>query len=218
MPNPNPPTVSMPAEELAALGYHRSSRRYKHAVRIDRPDWLEVLHKQGHDPERSGYSSLASIYRTSCSRDVVIVEDPDELLKLEHSQWGDAVYYPKPVEWWHAEPFAITEVVVNLRALAHRMRQQLDDFVVAFEQVQTLAIKGHQERGTVPPGKLTEALARKIGNTSLRDAAMLLRRDHKPVTTDGLRIVVDVPMAAWAKLMSADLHLTAADNAKSEGA
>lgn len=101
--NARPTDLSLP--ELQARGYFRASRKYRYAVRIDRPDWLRAMLRGGHPSatvveliRERGLNSLASSYRVSFSADVVELPSDRmaEFLQLEHTQWADSIYRPAP--------------------------------------------------------------------------------------------------------------------------
>lgn len=98
-----PTDLSLP--ELQARGYFRASRKYRHAVRIDRPDWVRAMLGSRHPSmtvvdqiRERGLNSLASSYRVSFSADVVELPAArmGEFLQLEHTQWADSIYRPVP--------------------------------------------------------------------------------------------------------------------------
>jgi hypothetical protein len=103
--------------ELQALGFFRASRKYRHAVRINRADWLRVLLNQGgyhRDTTvvdlvaRHGLDNLASQYRISHAAESVELPASRmaEFLQLEHNSFAGYVYNPAPGD---PEPEPMTE-------------------------------------------------------------------------------------------------------------
>lgn len=95
--------TDLPLAELKARGYFRTSRKYRLAARIDRPDWLRAMLRVSSQTitdlvRERGLDGLGQHYRTSFSADVVELREDrmDEFLQLERSQWADSIYRPAP--------------------------------------------------------------------------------------------------------------------------
>lgn len=121
-----PTDLSLP--ELQARGYFRTSRKYRHAVRIDRADWLRVMLRSMHPSTtvvdllaRYSLDSLAQQYRVSYSRDVVELpaERMAEFLQLENSQHAGYRYVPVdgdpvPEPWGDRDVAAVRTMLATL--------------------------------------------------------------------------------------------------------